>query len=165
MITSISNSQTSTFKFNEDGSTDYVLYNVDKATAKDLYTKTLNWINTTYKNPELVLKAKVENEMIRIETFNTKTFSRKFQSGTIAEYDSKYTLEIEFQDGKYRIKYSHNEISIEGMQVYFKFTDVLNNVADKNGNDFKDCKQQYESNVQSLFNSLNEYITKPKEKW
>lgn len=165
LISFIGNAQNSTFKFNPDSTADFVVYNVDKQKASELYVKTLNWINIIFKNPEAVIKAKVENEMIRIEAFNKKVFTRTFKSGSTGDYDALYTLEIQFQDDKYRIKYTNDEIRVDGMKVYFTFSDMLNNVPDKNGNTFDNCKTQYEANVQELINSLYQYITKPKEKW
>ncbi len=153
------------FKYNPDGTTDYVVYSIDKTSAADIFTKTINWINVTYKNPDKVIKAKIENEMIRIDGYSSSAFSRTFASGNKADYDVTYTLEIQIQDGKYRVKYSHNEIKVDGGIVYFKFLDVLNNVADTNGNAWLGAKEQYENNVNKLMESLFIYITKPKEKW
>lgn len=163
LLTLVTNAQT--FNFNPDGTTEYVVYNVDKITAKDLYTKTLNWVNVNYKNPDIVIKAKVENDMIRIEAFNTKVFTRIFKSGSTGDYDAFYTLEIEFQDNKYRIKYTNNEIKVDGGKVFFTLSDMLNNFPDKNGNTYDNCKTQYELNVQALMDSLHNYITKSKDKW
>jgi hypothetical protein len=163
LMSSLSNAQI--FKFNPDGSSEYVVFQAGNQTAKELYTKTLNWINETYKNPENVIKAKIENEMIRIEGFNYKVFTRTFPSGTIAEYDALYTMEMQFQDGKYRVKYTHNETRIDGGKVFFKFEDMLANKPDQNGNAFENGKAQYENNVYELMNSLHNYLIKQKEKW
>lgn len=154
-----------TFTFNPDGSSEYVVYNVEKATAKELYTKALNWISVTYQNPEVVTKAKVENEMIRIEALQRKVFTRIFTSGSIGDYDAYYILEIEFKDGKFRIKYTHTQTTIDSSKVFFPFEDVINNKTDTNGNRYDNCKAQYEANVQALMNSFYDYITKPKDKW
>lgn len=165
-LTVFSQSDTNnTFKFNNDGTTDYVVYMVDTISAATIYSKTVNWINETYKNPDKVIKAKIENEMIRIDGYSSSTFSRTFKSGSKAEYDVTYTLEIQIQDGKYRIKYSHNEITVDGKAVFFKFTDVINNVPDINRNDWTGAKNEYEANVNKIISGLYDYISKPKDKW
>jgi hypothetical protein len=158
------NAQT-TFKFNLDRTTDYVVYSIDKVTSADIYKKAINWINETYKNPDIVIKAKIENEMIRIDGYLSPAFSRVFASGKKGDYDVSYTLEIQIQDGKYRMKYTHNKITVNGGAVYFKFADFLNNIPDVNGNAWLGAKEQYEENVNKLMESLFVYITKPKDKW
>ena len=158
------NAQT-TFKFNLDGTSDFVVYSTDKKTAAFIYTKSINWINETYKNPDKVIKAKIENEMIRIDGYLSSAFSRTFASGNKADYDVAYTLEIEIQDGKFRMKFTHNEITVDGKAVHFKFVDVLNNTPDVNGNAWLGAKEQYETNVNKLMESIFSYITKPKDKW
>lgn len=158
-------SQDKKFTFLADGTSDFIVYNAQNLKASDLYNKTINWININYKNPNEVIKAKVENEMIRIEGFGKSAFSRKFASGNKADYDVSYTMEFQFQDGKYRIKYMHDGITVDGGKVFFKITDVINNIADKNGNAWTDCKSQYENFVQQQTDSLFNYIIKPKEKF
>ena len=157
--------QAQSFTFNQDGSTEYIVYTVDKATAADLYTKTLNWINTTYKNPDAVIKAKIENQMIRLEGLEKSAFSRTFKSGNNADYDARYTLTLEFQDGKYRLKYQHDKTTVDGKDVHFIFADVVNNVPDINGNGWTGAKQQYEAKVLSLLTSIKDYVSKNKESW
>ena len=163
VITNINYSQT--FSFNTDGTADYVVFKADSLSAKDLYNKALGWINTTYKNPNAVIKAKIENQMIRLEGFERGAFSRTFKDGDKAEYDVNYTLTIEFQDGKYRVLFTHDKITVDGGQVYFKFEDVINNVPDRNGNGWPNAKAEYEKTVNHLLTSLSGYITKPKDNW
>ena len=44
-----------------------IVVSVDSLKADYLYKKSINWVQETYKNPEKVLKAKIENEKIRID--------------------------------------------------------------------------------------------------
>lgn len=156
-------SQNGKFSFLPDGTSEYVVCTTPNLKATELYNKTINWININYKNPTEAIKAKVENEMIRIDGFGRGAFSRTFTSGNRADYDVTYTMEFQFQDGKYRIKYTHNGITVDGGQVFFKITDVINNITDKNGNSWNDAKAQYEKYIQQQADSLFNYITKPKE--
>jgi Domain of unknown function (DUF4468) with TBP-like fold len=158
-------SQNEKFTFLNDGTSDFVVCITPNVKASNLYNKTINWININYKNPAKVIKAKIENEMIRIDGFGSGAFSRTFSSGTKANYDVTYTIEFQFQDGKYRIKYVHTGITVESNQVFFKITDVLNNVKDQNDNGWSNSKEQYENFVQLQIDSLYNYITKPKNDW
>ena len=163
LVSTLVNAQT--FKFNNEGTADYVIYTVDKATANDLYTKMLNWVNTTYKNPDAVIKAKIENQMIRLEGLEKNAFSRTFKSGNVAGYDVYYSLTLEFQDGKYRVKYQHDKITVDGGQVHFNISDVLNNVPDVNGNGWTGAKQQYEGKINLLLTSIKNYLCTDKDSW
>ena len=72
----------------------------DSIKATELYKKTLNWVQETYKNPEKVLKAKIENEKIRIEGFTDNAWWYKYLGATQI-FGMEYSLEISFKDGKY----------------------------------------------------------------
>lgn len=158
-------SQTEKFYFKPDGTSEYQVFETPNFKASELYQKTINWININYKNPNSVIKAKVENEMIRIDGFGQNVFSRTFKSGSKGNYDVKYTIEFEFQDSKYRVKYIHNGITVDGKQVFFSFTDVINNIPDKNGNVWTNAKEDYEKYIQTQLDSLFNYITRPKDKF
>lgn len=49
-----------------------IIVTTDSLKATDLYKKALNWVQDTYKNPDKVLKAKIENEKLRIDGFAEK---------------------------------------------------------------------------------------------
>ena len=162
LITS-SVAQSQQFKFNNDATSAPILVEVQGMKASELYSKAINWANTYYKNPEIVIKAKVENEMIRIEAIEKSAFFRTIKDGNVkAEYDVAYTLTLEFQDGKYRASYQHDRLTDK---VYFTIADVFNNIADTNNNGWDGSKESYEATVQKLLDRLKDYITKPKEKW
>ncbi|WP_395044279.1 DUF4468 domain-containing protein [Flavobacterium sp.] len=165
MISILSFSQEAKFKFTQDGLTDYVITECKDKSAGELYKKTIDWINVNYTNPNEVIKAKVENEMIRIDGFGKSAFSRTFSDGTKADYDVTYTMEFQFQDGKYRIKYTHKGITVDNSEVFFKITDVINNIQDKNGNGWNNAKEQYQGFVQLQIDSLFNYITKKNNGW
>lgn len=48
-----------------------IVIEIDSMNASELYNKALNWVQETYKNPDEVLKANIENEKIRIDRFAT----------------------------------------------------------------------------------------------
>jgi hypothetical protein len=81
-----------------------VVIEMEGKTAAELFKKTKEWINTYYKNPQEVLKAEIENEMIRIDGFAVGGYKTK-GLGVITNYDYDYTLEIQFKDNKLRYNY------------------------------------------------------------
>lgn len=159
-------SQVGMFSFKPDGNSDFVVNTVEGFKAEDIYKKVINWVSLNYQNPESVIKAKIENEYIRITGFNSESFSRTLKSGSKFQYGIRYSIEIQIKDGKFRFKYTPNEITTdEGKKVYFTLFDVLSNKPDNNGNAWDGSKEELENNIQSLNNSIYSYITKPKENW
>ena len=73
-----------------------------KGTPTELYTKALNWVEETYKNPDEVLKGKVEGKYIRLNG-SVSNLLKKSVIGTTFYYDVRYSVEIKFREGK--IKY------------------------------------------------------------
>lgn len=140
-----------------------VVYQVDSLKAPDIYKKVLAWIQITYKNPQEVLKANVENETIRLEGLNKGAFVRAFASGTKAYYDIAYTLEINIKDGKYRFNFTPNQITVNSRKVLFYIPDFFTGKADINGNSYDGCAISLESSVNSFSLSLYNYVLGKKE--
>lgn len=66
-ISLLSNGQEK-FTYNENGLTpEYLVDEADGKTQQEIYTKSLNWVKETYKNPDEVIKTTIENEKIRFE--------------------------------------------------------------------------------------------------
>ena len=94
-------SQDSTFTFTNKGVTDYVVSKVEGKSQSDLYKKALDWISVSYKNPNEVIKAKIENEYIRFEGSNKYMLCTKVLG--LMDCDlSTYQIEISFKEGKYK---------------------------------------------------------------
>ena len=101
LICSSSLAQTNVTEFTltkENGLTDYVVIPFEGKTAPELYKKALQWFEVYYKNPDEVLKGKIENDYLRFT-------GAKFGIICINAlgrncYNSKYTVEISFKDGK-----------------------------------------------------------------
>jgi len=79
--------------------------------ANTLYSKAINWVNETYKNPEEVIKGKVEGEYLRLNGFTSSLISQNIL-GTVFVYDVRYSVEIKFRDGRFRYE-------ITKMEQYF----------------------------------------------
>lgn len=73
---------------------------VDSASASDLYKAVERWITKTYRNPEKVVKARLENEEIRGEGFSEKAIILSvFPS---AKSNLTYAFKIEVKNNRIR---------------------------------------------------------------
>jgi hypothetical protein len=83
--------------------------------AEDLYNKTINWVNETYKNPDEVIKGKVEGKYVRINGFVASLISANV-IGTTITWDVRYSLEIKFRENKLRYEVTKMEQFIPASQ-------------------------------------------------
>ena len=86
-----------------------------EGTEKELYQKCLNWINETYKNPDEVIKGKIEGEYVRING-SISSFYQMSALGSTSYYDSRYTLEFRFKENKVRMEVTNIEFYIPSSQ-------------------------------------------------
>lgn len=85
------------FEYAESGINDYIVTDVNGYDASELYSKVIDWVKETYKNPDQALIMKIENKKIRINgTESLITVKRKFT------YDLDYVYEISFKDDRYK---------------------------------------------------------------
>lgn len=96
----LSFSQEKEFIFTKAGLSDFVVTSCEGKSQKELYNKCLDWISVTYKNPEEVIKAKIENDYIRIEGFSGDIICYNYMGKRCG--NTKYEIEISFKDGKYK---------------------------------------------------------------
>ena len=101
LITQFAFSQSaSKYVTSKDGFTDYVVTEVPGKSKEELYTKVIEWLNKTYKNPKEVIKAQIENDYIRIEGIKSNMLC--VISGASSCFDVRYQIEISFKDGRYK---------------------------------------------------------------
>lgn len=81
-----------------------LVVNVDDTTI-DLYAKTKNWIIETYINPERVIVADEENQLLKISGLHEES------NFTPAYY---YTLTFEFKPARYRLTFRINRLYTTG---------------------------------------------------
>jgi hypothetical protein len=93
-----------------------IVVNIEGKTASELYNKALNWVQTTYKNPESVLKSKIENESIRVDGFSSSAWFYK-SMGISNYYDMEYSIEVSFKDGRYRLEFIVGQFYAKGQKV------------------------------------------------
>lgn len=101
MICNFSLAQSNVTEFTltkETGMTDYVVIPFEGKTAAELYKKALQWFEVYYKNPDEVLKGKIENDYLRFTGAKNGIVCLNVMGKFC--YDTKYTVEISFKDNK-----------------------------------------------------------------
>lgn len=101
MIYSLVFSQDTEFKMTKESFTDYVVTPCEDKSQSEIYKKTLDWLNVTYKNPKEVLKANLENDYVRFEG-SAPSLVCLSSLGMKTCYSTKYQIEVSFKDGKYK---------------------------------------------------------------
>lgn len=102
LITQFAFSQSaSKYVTSKDGFTDYVVTEVPGKSKEELYTKVIEWLNKTYKNPKEVLKAEVLNDYIRFEGSKQSLYCYA-PLGMAVCNTVKYQVEITVKDDKYK---------------------------------------------------------------
>lgn len=150
-ISNLSYGQETEFKFTKEGFTDFVVTQCEGKTQAELYKKALDWVSVTYKNPEKVIKAKIENEFIRIEGSSNEIvcmnmMGKKFNPAT-------YVIEISFKEGKYKFDVIELYQYIDGSKINV----LIPNISDyynKKG-EIRGAFKYYPEFIPPYFNNLN----------
>lgn len=147
-----------TFEYSENGVNDYVITEVEEKSAKEIYKKTINWIKETYKNPDKVLKMKIENEKVRINGISTDLLAVKKMNMPL-----DYVIEIAFKNSKYKFDLISLTTSNEyGTADYKK---IPNFKTDKKLiKNFGESPQRIENYFNELNQSLKKYIFEENKK-
>jgi hypothetical protein len=128
-----------------------IVVELANSTANELYEKSINWVKETYKSPDAVLKATIENEKIRVNGFSKNAYWYK-ALGIKYYGDINYSLEIEFKDGKYRFNYIIDNADLTFCQKnFFKKGKIR-----KSG---KDAVPALEETMNDLSQSFYNYVT------
>lgn len=143
------------FTFTKSGLSDFVVASCEGKTQKELYTKCMDWISVTYKNPSEVIKSKIENEYIRIEGFSSDIVCYSYMGKRCS--DTKYEIEISFKDGRYKFDVlsisEFNNMSKSILWTNFEINDTAA-YFDKKGEIKKSYKYIPEM-MPAYFNNLN----------
>lgn len=158
------NAQQGTFKFIKP-----VLVLEANGTSTELYQKAINWVNETYKNPEEVIKGKVEGDYLRLEG-SVSNLLRMSVIGTMYYYDVRYTVKLNFRDGRFKYEITKIEQYYPATQYSAgSWTSILNNgevgykTANRKGKAKKDGVANLEalnSYFQNLGISIKDYMDK-----
>jgi len=95
----------------------FVVIAVDGVSATNLYNRSLTFIHDTYKNPDKVIKGKLENESITFEPF-VEAFPIVKNSWAKMSINTTYTVELRFKDGKARYKIYNMEMVNADAPIY-----------------------------------------------
>jgi len=135
-----------------------IIVKTDNLTTSEIYKKALNWVQETYKNPDKVLKANIENKKIRIDGFARNAWWYKFM-GIRHSFNIEYTIEISFKDGRYRFKYIIGQFYVDGgKKALFGYRTFFK----KNGEirkSYKDAVPSMEQTMNDLSLSFYRYVT------
>lgn len=126
-----------------------IVVEVEGLSASDLYNKAQDWVQETYKNPDKVLKANIENEKIRVNGFASNAWWFK-TIGITNSMDMEYSIEVSFKDGKYRFEFTIGQFYANGghkaMYTYSAFYK-------KNG----EIRKTYIDAIPSLEHTMNSF--------
>jgi hypothetical protein len=165
-ISTFAYAQETEFKFTKDGFTDYVIGTVPNKTASELYKKTIDWINITYKNPREVIKAQIENEYVRIEGIKSSMICKKVLLSNICE-NGRYQIEISFKEGKYKFDVISLESYLAASQYssggWYEVGLTNTSYAYKDSGELRPMFKFYPEAIESTFNYLNNELKKTLE--
>ncbi|MBC3759286.1 DUF4468 domain-containing protein [Hyunsoonleella sp. SJ7] len=88
------------FTFTKNGLTpEHVVVQVDSLSETELYSKTLNWIKATYKNPDKVINSKIENHHIQMTSLKENAIKVDKR-----HLHLRFTIKISFKTGQYKFE-------------------------------------------------------------
>ena len=164
VITEGTNTQQGTYEYIKP-----MLVLESKGTSTELYQKALNWVNVTYKNPEEVIKGKVEGDYLRLEGF-VSNLLRVSIMGAIDYFNVRYTVKLNFRDGRFKYEITNIEQYFPATQYSAgSWISILSNgevgyrTANKKGKVKKDAAanlKALKSYFQNLGLSIKEYMDK-----
>jgi hypothetical protein len=152
----------------EDSEKSFVVIPAEGKTAKQLYDDAVKYINKNYKSAEDVIKGKTEGEYLKFVTYAPKFILVK-NSFDKVPFNAKYTIELNFKDGK--VKYEIIELEMYNDAKYnLSFTGsglsffIYNKKGELKKEDAKNSIEEYfNGNLSSLTNFLQGKTTD--DKW
>jgi hypothetical protein len=126
-----------------------------EGTATELYNKAINWVNVTYKNPEEVIKGKVDSDYLRLEGF-TSNLTKSSTLGMTSYYDVRYTVKLNFKDGRFKYeitKMEYNQPDYGGWFSMMANNEVEYKTANRKGKAKKDGVANFNA-IKSYFENL-----------
>lgn len=158
------------FKDSANVEKDYIVLNIEKKTAKELYDSVVKYINLNYKNPKEVIKGSVESDFIKFETY-VPDFPLVKSLGVNMDMGTRYTTILSFQDNK--IKYEITNLIIKNIQgaavnvsgSAMSGISIFNKAGDIKRNDVKiQLENYFNENIESIIKSISNE-NKAKKDW
>jgi hypothetical protein len=107
-------SQEKEFVITNEGYSKFVVEEIQNFKKEEIYSKALDWVLITYKNPDKVITAKKENEFIRVNGINE---------------GNEILFEIAVKDGKYKFSLINYQANSAGIIV--SLMDIKNMLNDE----------------------------------
>jgi hypothetical protein len=126
----------------------FLVINVEGKTAKQLFDNALKYVNLTYKNPNMVIKGKIDNEYLSFVTHSDFYVENGLAK---APFGMDYLTELTFKDGK--VKYEITELVMKntaGYELTFIGSGVSFFIYNKSGDLKKPKTKDY---LETYFNS------------
>lgn len=160
LISFVSYSQDSQFKFTKDGLTDYIVVACEGKSHNEIYKKTLDWISINSNNPKEVVKSSIENEYVRFEGSSPEMIVHHSLLKYV--YTGKYTIEISFKDGRFKfdviaLGYYHPDSDISPGRDIDVLKGPMSEYFKKDGN-IRSKYKDYPKNIEGKFNALAESL-------
>ena len=148
----------SIFNYTQSGFTDFIVQQTPGKSSADLYKRTLDWAQFYFKSQPKVVKAKIENEYIRIEAYQMGLIS--FNILMKSPCDTYYQIEIWFKEGRYKMDITELKYYIPATQTMPERWDTFpaqNNgdVVYKKDGTLKAYYKYIPESLTSYFNQLN----------
>ena len=135
-----------------------IIVKADSLTASEIYKNALKWVQESYKNPDKVLKANIENKKIRIEGFASDAWWYK-SLGIKQSYNMEYTIKISFKDDRYRFEHIIGKFYVDGgHKVLYGYKSFFKNSGEVR-KVYKDAVPSLEQTMNDLSLSFYNYIT------
>lgn len=136
---------------------------MDSMSAKQLYDKTIKWVNASYRKPSEVLVEDAPGERIRLNAFMKDAYFIK-QLGQKLYYDIYYTFLIEFKEGKMRVSFTPEQIMADGRKALFTYKTFFKEDGSVRPA-YKDAPPSLNENVNGLVRSLLDSFIEKKSDW
>lgn len=163
LVSGYTNAQDREFKFDKTGLTDYIVTDIPNKTKAEIYEKVINWIKTTYKNPESVIVSEIKDEYVKINGAASGLTTYKIL-GIPYNTTNKYTIEISVKDGKYKFDvielsyYAEPSKYARGGWINYSLNEDFGNVFYKKTGEVRSIHKVAETAVPAYFNELNKLL-------
>ena len=125
----------------------FLVITVEGKTAKQLFDNVVKYVNVSYKNPDLVIKGKIDGEYLSFVTHSSFYVENGLAK---APFDMDYLTELTFKDGK--VKYEITELVMSnsgGYELHFTGSGMTFFLYNKSGELKKPKTKEY---LETYFN-------------
>ena len=130
----------------------YIGIKAENKTSIKLYTETIKYLVKKYKNPEKVIKSKIENETIILDTYKSHFIKVKNGFAKVL-FDAKYRIELSFKDNK--VKYEILSLTMQNKANYsLSFTGKGMSFYIFKSKDNSLKQKQAKEDIESYFNNI-----------